>query len=56
MADANEKEPRSIRLLGLSECQRERGREGGGGRGEERDRKSAVMKKAKKKSDYDRTT
>ena len=27
MVDANEKEPRSIRLLGLSECQR-KGREG----------------------------
>lgn len=36
MADANEKEPRSIRLLGMSECQRERGGEGGGKRGRER--------------------
>ena len=26
MVDANEKEPRSIRLQGLSECQRERER------------------------------
>lgn len=27
MVDANEKEPRSIRLQGLSECQREKRRE-----------------------------
>lgn len=27
MVDANEKEPRSIRLQGLSECQRQRERE-----------------------------
>lgn len=33
MVDANEKEPRSIRLQGLSECQRERGTEREMGRG-----------------------
>lgn len=33
MVDANEKEPRSIRLRGLSECQRE-GEGGGEGEGE----------------------
>lgn len=32
MVDANEKEPRSIRLQGLSECQRERGIETGRGK------------------------
>lgn len=33
MVDANEKEPRSIRLQGLSECQREREKDREIGRG-----------------------